>query len=143
MLNNSTVISPMRVRKVNGIKNSIKEEKNVFCCIVAWQLLSARFFVYWKWNQVRISWGICEDNLWDIRKVIDSRKSLWNCQTKKLQKMFETISFWGSWKKSYNKICLDNKDIFLGDILLEVEILKLLYCCPALELFSCLPLARA
>ena len=43
----------------------------------AWKLwLSARFSVAWKWNQLRIFWGNCENHFWDIQKMIGSWKSL-------------------------------------------------------------------
>ena len=125
----------------------------VFCCIVAWiqpdnsGCQQARFSVVWKWIQLRIFWGVCEDNFRDtIREV--NWESFWNyiftfmrlssVNIAKCSKQFhlrqaksrtvwqiQSILYYATW--------------FFVVYQNEIRIWKILYCCPALEPFSGLP----
>ena len=116
----------------------------------AWHYwLSTRFSCCLKMKSVENILGYVREQFYRFSRGCKPRENLWNC-SRKYTKMFKTDSFLGNKKLSFNQNVWRDHATMQQDVLLhfwviflhwnQAEIWKKIFCCPALELFHCLPL---
>ena len=138
----------------SGTTNCFQKKYYLYFIFKEQQLLHSGLNPAWhscclKIESVENILGYIREQFYRFSRGCKPRENLWNC-SRKYTKIFKTDSFLDNKKLSFNQNVWRDHATMQQDVLLhfwviflhwnQAEIWKKIFCCPALELFHCLPL---